>query len=77
MLEVRGEGRPEAGAQPSCRAEIHGKNLIQFVCLCGMHVFFFRRVCFLPGLESGDMVLPPEETGSQWHKVWNVSGRLS
>ena len=41
MLEVRGEGRPEAGAQPSCRAEIHGKNLIQFVCLCGMHVFFF------------------------------------
>lgn len=40
MLEVRGEGRLEAGAQPSCRAEIHGKNLIQFVCLCGMHVFF-------------------------------------
>ena len=78
MLEVRGEGRPEAGAQPSCRAEIHGKNLIYnlFVCVACMF-FFFRRVCFLPRLESGDMVLPPEETGSQWHKVWNVSGRLS
>ena len=49
------------------------------ICLFVWHAcfFFFRRVCFLPRLESGDMVLPPEETGSQWHKVWNVSGRLS
>lgn len=41
MLEVRGEGRPEASAQPSCRAEIHGKNLIYILFVCGMACMFF------------------------------------
>lgn len=49
MLEVRGEGRPEAGAQPSCRAEIHGKNLIYnlFVCVACMFFFFGGFVSYL------------------------------